>query len=207
MLSRSFLICVLPLFSFSNVLAQWVELESLPSRGIEASYKMGDVLWVGTSNGLYFSVDTGKTFRIEDELPRGVNVTSIQELSGELLVFCNQFIQERNRLILCKTADNGETWKVIDTGLPPCLWARYFVIGGKIYIPSCTGPNLTEFYRSDDKGETFQFINMHYQFKWMVGLDSVLLGLTYYTISVSRDYGQTFDKIYSLNNTEIRYDR
>ncbi|MBX2892004.1 MAG: T9SS type A sorting domain-containing protein [Saprospiraceae bacterium] len=202
MLSRSFLFFVWLFSSFSNASAQWVELENLPSRGIEASYKMGDVLWVGTSNGLYFSVDTGKTFRIEDDLPRGVNVTSIQELSGELLVFCNQFIQERNRLVLCKTADNGETWKVIDTGLPPCLWARYFVIGGKIYIPSCTGPNLTEFYRSDDKGETFQFINMHYQFKWMVGLDSVLLGLTYYTISVSRDYGQTFDKIYSLNNTD-----
>jgi hypothetical protein len=189
------------LFFCSPVFAQWVEIENLPSRGIETSYKLGNVLWVGTSNGLYYSTDAGTTFKLEEGLPRGLGVMNIHEIDGVLLVFCNQLVQEQSRLILCKSPDNGVSWKIIDTGLPPCVWTRYFVIGDKIYLPSCIGsPSITEFYRSDDRGETFQFVSMQPKFSWMAGNDSVFAGITSRTMHISKDYGQTSDTVYTINN-------
>ncbi|MBV6439860.1 MAG: T9SS C-terminal target domain-containing protein [Haliscomenobacteraceae bacterium CHB4] len=202
MLSRSSTLFVF-LFSYSVAYPQWVELENLPSWGIEASYKMGDVLWVGTSNGLYSSVDTGRTFRMEEALPRGLDVVGIKEMNGELLVLGKQFLEQKADLLLCKLINGGKHWQIIPTGILPHRTIRFEVINDRIYIGVCPVNIGTCFlYRSDDNGSTFKQISVHPFISMITGQDSIVLALSYKVLYISYNYGENFSKIYGELNID-----
>jgi photosystem II stability/assembly factor-like uncharacterized protein len=102
----------------------------------------GDLLFAGTQDGVYMSVDNGKTWH---RAPSGMNncyVFSVLTIGGKILATTDK---------LYVSVDSGKTWTRVNSGLPDYLYSpKLFPIETTVYALSDSG-----IYSSPDSGSTW----------------------------------------------------
>jgi photosystem II stability/assembly factor-like uncharacterized protein len=130
-----------------------------------------NVLVLGTSNGLYRSVDGGK--RWQQTGPKGIETTSLAQAGGSIFVGgvpaatdASPVVRTHSgrtaptgHAVLAASGDGGETWQILHPRGLPNVSVQALAVdpakGGALYALLTTG----SLYRSTDGARRFQFVS------------------------------------------------
>jgi photosystem II stability/assembly factor-like uncharacterized protein len=108
----------------------------------------GNCLLVGTSEGLFFTPDTGKTWIKSDSIITGKNVTVLK--SNDKYAFAGT---DSNGVF--RSDDNGKSWAQVNSGLTTLSMKAFAIKGDNIYAGTKGGG----IFISTDNGENWKAMN------------------------------------------------
>ncbi len=132
-------------FIHLSVFSQWVQTAGPNGGYANEIVQIANELILSTGNGIYKSVDNGKTWNLSiSGLPCNVSVYALVEYNG--LIYASI---SRNGIYFSN--DSGNNWSAINTGIENLTFNSLFVEGSNIYAGNINGG----VYYSPDNGITW----------------------------------------------------
>jgi len=172
--------------SNSSIMGSWVPIAQPNETGSSrALLSTKDGLYVGTSSGLYFSSDTGKSWQLITD--QSIAVLSLLETPNKQLIVGTY----RNGLI--KVTPNNQNWQRV--GLSDAFYIWDLVsIGNTIFASSVSRAGIAGVYSSNDNGSSWQPTNLAELEVWSLSSPNNrhLYAGTNNGLYVSTDLGETW---------------
>jgi photosystem II stability/assembly factor-like uncharacterized protein len=141
---KKFLILLIATLSLNIVDAQWIQTNGPIYGDINCIETVENQIYAGTSNGLFLSTDSGKTWNLINNSLANLDIRSIAINNQDIVVGTS------SHLYLSK--DNGANWQAADSDLISTAYYNSIAFSGKNIFVACD----MGFYLSTNNGDNWQ---------------------------------------------------